>query len=236
MNYVFDVDGTLTPSRQPINEKFKEFFLNWMEGKEVYLVTGSDKEKTIEQVGEEIWNKCTRVYQSCGNEVYENGKLIKEKVFKLDDELKFELFTILAHSKIPEKWGNHIEERPGLINFSTVGRNIPDERRSAYVKWDDKHKERKSICKLLTDKFPKLDASIGGEISIDIHPKGQDKSQIVDDLVGPIMFFGDKCEPGGNDYPIVSRLYTEQEENKRQCIVHKVTRWEITKSILEGLR
>ena len=58
INYVFDVDGTLTPSRLPINKKFKEFFLEWMEGKKVYLITGSDKDKTIEQIGEEIWLKC----------------------------------------------------------------------------------------------------------------------------------------------------------------------------------
>jgi phosphomannomutase len=73
-NYVFDVDGTLTPSRLPIDKGFEKFFLKWMEGKNVYLVTGSDKDKTVEQVGERIWNKCTRAYQSCGNAVYENGK------------------------------------------------------------------------------------------------------------------------------------------------------------------
>ena len=27
MNYLFDVDGTLTPSRLPINKDFKQFFL-----------------------------------------------------------------------------------------------------------------------------------------------------------------------------------------------------------------
>lgn len=228
MNYVFDVDGTLTPSRLPIDKDFEQFFLHWMEGKKVYLITGSDKDKTIEQVGKEIWLNCTKVYQSCGNAVYEKGQQILEKVFKLDDELKFELITILANTKVPVKYGNHIEERPGLINFSTIGRNVPNDIRSTYVNWDAKHKERESICKQLTNKFPKLDASIGGEISIDIHPKGQDKSQIINDLEGPIMFFGDKCEPGGNDYPLVKKIQDEH-------IVHKVTNWKSTKSILETL-
>tara|TARA_Y100001938_G_C7989544_1_gene378722 strand:+ start:212 stop:919 length:708 start_codon:yes stop_codon:yes gene_type:complete len=235
MNYIFDIDGTLTPSRQRINKKFEEFFLKWMEGKKVYLITGSDKEKTIEQVGDKIWTKATRCYQSCGNAVYENGHQIKEKVFRLDDELRFELFTILANTKVPMKYGNHIEERPGLINFSTIGRNIPLESRKYYVDWDKKNKERESICEQLMSKFPRLDASIGGEISIDIHPKGQDKSQIVDDLDGSITFFGDRCEEGGNDYPLVKRLNKEQEENKRQCVVHHVSRWEATKAILENI-
>ena len=67
MKYVFDIDGTLTPSRLPIDPEFEKFFLEWMEGKEVYLVTGSDKDKTMEQVGEKIWTNATKVYQSCGN-------------------------------------------------------------------------------------------------------------------------------------------------------------------------
>ena len=43
--YAFDVDGTLTPSRLHIDEKFRDFFLKFMQTNDVYLVTGSDKEK-----------------------------------------------------------------------------------------------------------------------------------------------------------------------------------------------
>ena len=66
-NFLFDIDGTLTPSRSVIDKDFKIFFLKWMENKSVYLVTGSDKEKTIEQIGTEIWSKVKKSYQSCGN-------------------------------------------------------------------------------------------------------------------------------------------------------------------------
>jgi phosphomannomutase len=77
MNYIFDIDGTLTPSRLRIDPEFEIFFLEWMKNKNVYLVTGSDKDKTIEQVGEKIWTNAKRAYQSCGNAVYENGELIR---------------------------------------------------------------------------------------------------------------------------------------------------------------
>ena len=49
INYIFDIDGTLTPSRLPIDPDFEIFFQKWLVNKNVYLVTGSDKEKTIEQ-------------------------------------------------------------------------------------------------------------------------------------------------------------------------------------------
>ena len=52
INYVFDVDGTLTPSRLVIDSEFEEFFINWIKDKNVYLLTGSDHENTIEQLDE----------------------------------------------------------------------------------------------------------------------------------------------------------------------------------------
>jgi phosphomannomutase len=228
MNYIFDVDGTLTPSRLPIDKKFKKFFIEWMKDKNVYLVTGSDKDKTIEQVGEEIWNNCTRAYQSCGNAVYENGKLIKQSNFKLDDELRRMLFTFKACSDWKEQYGNHIEERIGLINYSTVGRDCPQSAREKYYEFDNKNEERKMFCQIVETTFPHLEASIGGQISIDIYPKGKNKSQILDDVKGDITFFGDRCEFGGNDYPIVEKI-------KDFETIHSVKNWEETYKILKKI-
>ena len=54
--------------------------------------------------------------------------------------------------------------------------------------------------------FPDLEAKLGGQISIDIQPKGRNKSQaskwVRKNLSGKIIFFGDKCTPEGNDYDI----------------------------------
>jgi phosphomannomutase len=46
MNFVFDVDGTLTPSRGQMDPEFKLWFKLWIRHKPVYLVTGSDYAKT----------------------------------------------------------------------------------------------------------------------------------------------------------------------------------------------
>ena len=40
INYVFDVDGTLTPSRLKIDTEFGKFFRSWIKDKNVYLLTG----------------------------------------------------------------------------------------------------------------------------------------------------------------------------------------------------
>ena len=69
---------------------------------------------------------------------------------------------------------------------------------------------------------------MGGEISIDIHPKGKNKSQILKDIKGPITFLGDRCEPGGNDYPIVEKI-------KDKHTVYNVKNWEHTYEILNKI-
>ena len=47
------------------------------------------------------------------------------------------------------------------------------------------------------------------------------------------MFFGDKCNKGGNDYPIVERL--ELEDAKRKYTVHNVQNFNETWNILKTI-
>ena len=56
--FIFDVDGTLTPSRGKIDPEFSPLFWELTKSEEVYLVTGSDRQKTLEQVTPEIYNNC----------------------------------------------------------------------------------------------------------------------------------------------------------------------------------
>ena len=36
--FIFDVDGTLTPSRLPMTKEFAKFFNEWIEKRKFYLV------------------------------------------------------------------------------------------------------------------------------------------------------------------------------------------------------
>ena len=55
-NYIFDIDGTLTPSRKQIDLGFEAFMIKFACLYPVYLVTGSNREKTIEQIGLDLYN------------------------------------------------------------------------------------------------------------------------------------------------------------------------------------
>ena len=66
--------------------------------------------------------------------MWEKGQLIREKEFKINANLKNDLLNILNKSKWKEKFGNHFEQRMGLVNFSIIGRNCSQEQREAYFK------------------------------------------------------------------------------------------------------
>lgn len=206
MIYLFDVDGTLTPLRGVMNKSFKEFFIEWCEGKKVYLISGSDYAKTLEQVGEDLLMAVNGSFNDSGNSYYEKCKIVYRKRWVYSNRLTTFLIDILRESKYKKKFGTHIEFRTGTINFSTVGRNCNQEERMKYYYWDIKYKERKKICKKIKKYWKNLDAVIGGQISIDIYQKGCDKSQVVEKLKEPIYFYGDKTYKGGNDYTLAQKL------------------------------
>ena len=227
-NFLFDVDGTLTPARQPIDKEFMEFFLGWVLEKRnqrhrVLLVTGSDHDKTLEQIGQALWVTVTGSYQNCGNSLYVEGKKAWESKWQMGSDLETDVLDLIARSKWYGTAKNNIEKRTGMVNISTIGRSCSHEQRREYYEWDLENKERINIVNILSHKYNNIDLAIGGEISIDIYEKGKDKSQVIDRISGNNIFFGDKCFQGGNDHKIA--LKSDR--------YHHVDGWQETKDILE---
>ena len=210
MNFLFDIDGTLTPHRQRINDSFRKFFASWCvkqfeQGNKVILVTGSDKQKTIEQIGLPLWRFVTGCYQNCGNQFYVRGKLVWESKWKMSASLHLDIITLIEQSRWYGTATDNIEERVGMVNISTIGRDCTQEERDDYYSWDKENLERLNIVKTLKADHPDIDLAIGGQISIDVYQKGKDKAQIIDQIKGENVFFGDQCGIEGNDYTIAMR-------------------------------
>lgn len=223
MNFVFDVDGTLTPSREKINPEFEKFFLHFCSNNSVYLVTGSDYAKTLEQVGPQICYYVRGIFNCSGNVYTQRGVEIYRNDFALTSDEQQELENELNKSGFSVRTGNHIEKRIGTVNFSIVGRNATKAEREQYKIWDENMNERTAICHRLNKMFIRLECVVGGETGIDISLRGNNKSQVRDRLTGSIVFFGDKCEFGGNDYPLA----------KVSDIVYHVSDWRETWKILK---
>ena len=240
--YIFDVDGTLTPSRLRMTKEFAKFFDKWSSKNKYYLVTGSDLDKTKEQVPIAYIDRADAIFTCCGNEMWLGDKQVLTKEFKPPEKLIKYLETELKFSPYKKQYGNHIEDRGSLLNFSVVGRDCSQEQREDYFKYDTKKGERKDIADYIMKKWPDLDAVIGGQISIDIYPKGNDKSQVLervfdfhefpdeDELTNEYIFIGDGIENGGNDYPLAHMM-----DNMKNCDWYDTKDWKQTKEILEKL-
>ena len=229
LKFIFDVDGTLTPSRQKMDEEFSKFFFDFCTLNHVYLVTGSDKPKTVEQIGNVIYGMAKRVYNCSGSEVWEGSRQIKADEWKIPMHVKSWLEDKLEESSFPLRTGLHIEERSGMVNFSIVGRNATLKERALYIEYDEQIDERQTIAMLFENRFPNMQATVGGETGIDIAPKGADKSQILKEFDGEdnLHFFGDAIFPGGNDWSIANAIV-----DQNRGTFYKVTDWKETWEIL----
>lgn len=202
MIYIFDIDGTLTPHRKAIMPIHKIFFKDFISRNRVVLVTGSDRSKSVEQLGEEILQNVESVFNCGGNVGEANGVVFHERDITVTEDLNEAIDDFIENSQFPERLGNHVEPRVGMINISSIGRNASHAQRKQYFEWDEIVGERQAFCDKFNSNFKDYEASVGGMISIDIIEKGFDKSQILDHMDDYTVFFGDNIKSGGNDLSI----------------------------------
>ena len=131
----------------------------------------------------------------------------------------------MSELELPAKRGTFVEFRTGLINLCPVGRSCSYEERLAFAAFDQEHSVRLKFKEALEREFGELGQfqqvknsadncltisglhfAMGGQISIDVFPKGWDKTYclqfVENEGYEEIHFFGDKTAAGGNDYEI----------------------------------
>ena len=230
-HFLFDVDGTLTPSRKKINSQFALWFLNFSQNNAVSLVTGSDNPKTLEQIGPEICMSVNKIYNCNGNDIWYRQENIYTNPWKMSLELKQFLEHELEQSEYSVRTGKHIEERPGMVNFSIVGRGADKVQRKDYFYYDIEADERIHIAERINKNFPDVSAVVGGETGIDIIERGKDKRQVLEHVSDDrVLFFGDRMDPDGNDF---SLAYAVKESGG---VAKQVKSWRDTKEILENFQ
>ena len=218
--FIFDCDGTLTPSRQKMTKEFEEFFSKWGDKNKFWLVTGSNIEKMDEQIPDTVIASTQGIFCCGGNQLWEfdysQVNFPFAKVYSRDYQPHKPLIEYLQQqlkdSSYKGRYGTHIENRGSMLNFSVVGRDCSLDQRYDYYEWDRLSKERERIAFTINKQWTTLEAVLGGQISIDIAPRGWNKSQVLDEIksrtknTDEFIFIGDKTLEGGNDYPLAKLM------------------------------
>lgn len=220
----FDVDGTLTDPRKPIDQSMLNLMLKLVQTHRVWLVTGSDEPKCREQVGS-LFLQAERVYCCAGAELWMNGIKTKYTDWNPPVQLIIDLFSALEASDYPDKTGKHVEIRTGMVNLSIPGRNATQVQREQFTAWDEKTGVRRRIADEINRKYPKAHATLGGKTGIDITEKGRGKHTILVDTDDSVWFWGDECRAGGNDYSLAQELSVSSFSQDR---IFHTTGWQDT--------
>lgn len=211
---LFDVDGTLTAPRQRITPEMRQLLATLRTKVPIGFVGGSDLAKQKEQIGDDVLDLVDFAFSENGLVSFRRGAALPTSSFvELLGEDRYQqlvnfILGYLSTLELPFKRGTFIEFRRGMINVSPVGRNCSTAERDAFERFDLATGTRKKLADAILTRFPEygLIASIGGQISFDLFPRGWDKTYCLRHLESEgfvhVHFFGDKTHPGGNDYEI----------------------------------
>ena len=232
---LFDIDGTLTESRRPINKEMLIILRELARHAEIGFITGS----SLEYVKEQLWSvlndpvikRNCHIFPCNGTEyvIPQGGdeELIFHRISKASmiDSLGSERFTelmgiicilqaeIVQNFKELPLTGHFVQNRGSTINWCPIGRNAIHEDRKKFRQIDFEHCTRllfkdKLEKELEKRNFPVV-VKLGGDTSFDIYPKGWDKTYVFrhfDEQDWDFWFVGDRCGSTGNDYEIFKYL------------------------------
>lgn len=226
---VFDLDGTLTATKAPMDRETAVLLERLLERKKVAVIGGgkyqlfrlqllSRLQAPADLLGRLFLFPTTATsfyrYASGWKKVYAlrlsppERKKIKAAIRAVLKEIDY---------RPPARvYGATIEDRGTQVTFSALGQDVVaalGTKRGVALKekWLCENREMKmKIARILARRLPEFEVHAAGYTSIDVTGKGIDKAyglrQITKNLgikIQRMLFVGDAIFPGGNDYAIV---------------------------------
>jgi len=250
--FLFDMDGTLTPPRQPMPMNI-EILLGKIQnaGHEVGIITGSDMDYVKQQCSnlfdmsliktedihflpcngtKYIRNERTIYSKNMKTEMgTDQWRLLMTHLLSLQNQLCYEITSAFPLT------GHFFNYRESMLNWCPIGRNASIEDRKIWEEIDKDGKIRKPLLEKIREFISPLQmdlsVKLGGDTSFDIYPLGWDKTYPLVETeyfndYEKIYFIGDRCERNGNDYEIYEYYRT---------ISHKTTGVEHTCEIVNNI-
>ena len=232
---LFDVDGTLTEARRPINKHMLDVLRELSFQTEIGLLTGSGLDYIKEQLwpllaDQELSLNC-HVLPCNGIEYYipnpeSPGNFIEIHRNSMEAKLGFEKFQFVMASILKLQGqiassdydipftGHHLQNRDSTLNWCPIGRNALHGDRQQFKAMDKIYNIRKVFLHKLREMLrhhgiDDVTIKLGGDTSFDIYPTGWDKRYALKhfpETDWDVFFVGDRCSPDGNDFEIFEHL------------------------------
>jgi phosphomannomutase len=213
---VFDLDGTLAPSKSSLAPETATLLHDLLGVVEVAVISGGAWTQFEKQLltdlpqGSRLTNlsllpTCgTKFFQYTGKwtQLYSEDLTVEQRKKIIDSLHKASAESGFYAEKV---WGSVIEDRGSQVTFSALGQQAPLAEKD---KWDPDFAKRKKITAILKDLIPEFSVRMGGATSIDVTKPGIDKAYGIGKLrdilhlsLREMIYIGDALFPGGNDYP-----------------------------------
>lgn len=217
---VFDLDGTLAESKQPVQPDMVDRLRQLLRRYDVAVISGGAWPQFQTQLLAQLTvtpEEAGRLYlfptSATSFYMHLDGawQAMYAEQLPADDRTKiFNAFNQAFHDTKFEQprrtWGPQLEDRGTQVTFSALGQLAPV---AIKKQWDPTFSKRLVVMERLIQLLPDFEVRSGGSTSIDVTKKGIDKKygieQIERQLGTPItemIFVGDALFEGGNDYPV----------------------------------
>lgn len=216
---IFDLDGTLTPSKQYMRPSVAEAVSSLIGVIKVAIISGEafgqfevQFLRSLPPANENLTN--LYILTTSGARIYtwkrewhpSFGDALLSPADKKKIFAAFEYaFSATGYVKPATVYGEMIEDRDAQITFSAFGQKAPLELKQS---WDPTREKREKLVNALREKLPEFDVKIGGTTSIDVTLRGVNKGYGIHKLeqhlgipLHDMIFVGDALYYGGNDYP-----------------------------------
>jgi HAD superfamily hydrolase (TIGR01484 family) len=213
---VFDLDGTLAPSKAPLDAEMSSLLHDLLSVVKVAVISGGAwlqfEKQVLSHLPQDERLARLSILPTCGTKFFQyasDWKQLYSEDFTADEKQKIigalNQAIGLAGFSVEMTWGETIEDRGSQITYSALGQQAPLDEKE---KWDPGIARRKKIKAILDTIIPEFSVRIGGSTSIDITRQGIDKAygirklrDILDIPVKEMVYVGDALFVGGNDYP-----------------------------------
>ena len=213
---VFDLDGTLAPSKSSLAPQTAGLLRDLLGIIKVAVISGGAwaqfEKQLLTDLPQDSLLTNLSLLPTCGTKFFQyDGKWVELYSEDLTAEQKRKIIDSLdkaageAGYRAEKVWGNVIEDRGSQVTFSALGQHAPLTEKE---EWDPDFAKRTKITAILETLIPEFSIRMGGATSIDVTKPGIDKAYGIGKLrdtlhvsLNEMVYIGDALFPGGNDYP-----------------------------------